>query len=45
MLNPEKKIILNPRVYITSAIKRDKVSIWHPLILLKSFQMYHKDLF
>ena len=27
MLNPEKKIILNPRVYITSAIKRDKVSI------------------
>ena len=37
MLNPEKNFILDPRQYITSAIKRDKVSIWHPLTLLKLF--------
>ena len=45
MLNPEKIFILDPKQYIISAIKTDKVSIWHPLTLLKSFQMYHKDLF
>ena len=27
MLNPEESFILDPRQYITSAIKRDKVSI------------------
>ena len=26
MLNPEKSFILDPRQYITSAMKRDKVS-------------------
>ena len=45
MMNPEKIFILDPRQYTTSGIKRGKVSIWHPLTLLKSFQMYHKDLF
>ena len=45
MLNPEKIFILDPVQYIISAIKPDKVSVWHPLTLLESFQMYHKDLF
>ena len=43
MLNPEKIFVLDPRQYITSVIKRD--NDWHPLTLLKSFQMYHRDLF
>ena len=41
MLNPEKIFIVDPRHNITWTIKRDKVNIWHPLTLLKSFQMYH----
>ena len=41
MLNPEKNSILDLKQYIISAIKTDKVSIWYPLTLLKSFQMYH----
>ena len=45
MLNPEKIFILDPRQYINSAIKRDKISIWNPLTLLKTFQMHYKDLF
>ena len=45
MLNPEKQFVLDPRRYITSAIKKDKVTIWQLLILSKSFQMYHKNLF
>ena len=45
MLNPEKVFILDPKQYIISAIKTDKVSTKHPLTLLKSFQMHHKDLF
>ena len=36
-MNPGKIFIADARQYITSAIKRDKVSIWYPLILLKSF--------
>ena len=38
MLNPEKNFILDPKQYIISVIKTDKVSIWHPLTLLKPFQ-------
>ena len=45
MLNPEKIFILNPKEYIILAIETDKVSIWHPLTLLKSFKMYKKDQF
>ena len=45
MLNPEKIFILDPKHYIISAIKPDQVSTWHPLTLLRSFQMYQKDLF
>ena len=45
MLNPEKNFILDPKQYIISAIKTDNVSVLHPLTLLKSFQLYRKDLF
>ena len=44
MLNPEKIFISDPTWYITSAIKKDKVKKSHSLILLKSLQMFHKDL-
>ena len=37
MLNLEENFILDPGWYITSATKRYKVSIWHPLTVLKSF--------
>ena len=41
MLNPEQNFILEPRQYLTSAIKRDKVTIWHPLIWQNLFLLVH----
>ena len=37
--------ILDPKQYIISATKTDRVITLHTLTLLKSFYMYHQDLF
>ena len=45
MFNSEKVLIVDAGRYSTLTIKRDRVSMWYPLILSKSFHIYLKYLF